>query len=183
MNVSYKGIKQEFPPKSQEKLDAKFSKLAKLLDQRAGQREAHVVVTQERHLYHAEVTVQFYDHQLVSVGSDTDLFTALSGALDKLEGQAHKQVDKFRERTRRKGDGLADLTESVAPAAEPDGDAKAAPRVFRVNHHKERKPMTLDEAVLEIERDQDYLVYRDSEKQTVSVLVRRRDGHFDLIES
>jgi putative sigma-54 modulation protein len=183
MNVSYKGIKQEFPPKSQKKLDAKFAKLAKLLDQRAGQREAHVVVTQERHLCHAEVTVQFYDHQLVSVDSDSDVFTALSGALDKLEAQAHKHVDKFRERTRRKGDGLADLAESAAPAAEPDGAGKAAPRIFRVNHHKDRKPMTLEEAVLEMERDHDYLVYRDSEKQTLSVLVRRRDGNFDLIES
>jgi putative sigma-54 modulation protein len=183
MNVSYKGIKQELPPKNQEKLDAKFAKLAKLLDQRAGQREAHVVVTQERHLYHAEVTVQFYDRQLVSLGSDSDVFTALSGALDKLEAQAHKQVDKFRGRTRRKGDGMADLTESAAPAAEPDDTEKSAPRIFRVKHHKDRKPMTLEEAVLEMEGDHDYLVYRDSEKQTVSVLVRRRDGHFDLIES
>jgi putative sigma-54 modulation protein len=183
MNVSYKGLKQEFSAKSQEKLDSKFSKLAKLLDQRAGQREAHVVVTQERHLYHAEVTVQFYDHQLVSVGSDGDVFTALSGALEKLEAQAHKQVDKFRTRTRHKGNGLADLTKAADPAPEPDGAGKAAPRIFRVNHDKDRKPMTLEEAVLEMERDHDYLVYRDCEKQTVSVLIRRRDGHFDLIES
>ena len=42
--------------------------------------------------------------------------------------------------------------------------------------------MTLDEAVMEIEKDQDYLVYRDADKDRVSVLVRRRDGHFDLIE-
>ena len=43
--------------------------------------------------------------------------------------------------------------------------------------------MTLDEALLEMEEDRDYLVYRDADKECVSVLVRRRDGHFDLIES
>jgi hypothetical protein len=43
--------------------------------------------------------------------------------------------------------------------------------------------MTLDEAVLELERDGDYVVYRDAEKNCVSVLLRRPDGHFDLIES
>jgi len=182
MNVSYKGIKQEFPIAHQEKLDTKFAKISKVLERR-GQREAHVVVTQERHLYHAEVTVQFYDHQLVSVGSDGDLFTALTAALDKLEGQAHKHVDKFREKNRRKEDPAAGLAEAASTAPEPEAAEETARRVFRVNHHRERKPMTLDEALLEMEQDRDYLVYQDAEKETVSVLVRRRDGHFDLIES
>ena len=43
--------------------------------------------------------------------------------------------------------------------------------------------MTLDEAMLEMENSRDYLVYRDSETDRVSVLVRRRDGNFDLIEA
>jgi hypothetical protein len=43
--------------------------------------------------------------------------------------------------------------------------------------------MTLDEAVLEMDAARDYLVYRDTERDGLSVLVRRRDGHFDLIES
>ena len=61
-------------------------------------------------------------------------------------------------------------------------ESGSAVNVFRVNHHDSRKPMTLDEAMLEMEQDQDYVVYRDAEKERVSVLVRRRDGHFDLIE-
>ena len=92
MKVSYKGVKQELPPKLKEKLDAKFAKLSKLLDKR-GEKGAHVIVTSERHLHHAEVTVQYYDHQLVGIGSDADLFTALSAALDKIETQAHKQSE------------------------------------------------------------------------------------------
>jgi putative sigma-54 modulation protein len=55
--------------------------------------------------------------------------------------------------------------------------------VFRVNNQQRRKPMTLDEAVMQMEKDQDYLVYRDAQNESISVLVRRRDGHFDLIES
>jgi hypothetical protein len=47
--------------------------------------------------------------------------------------------------------------------------------------------MTLDEALLEMEQNRDYLVYRDADREAqregLSVLVRRRDGHFDLIES
>ncbi len=56
-------------------------------------------------------------------------------------------------------------------------------RVFRVNHRDEHKPMTLDEAVLEMDQSRDYMVYQDAGREGLSILVRRRDGHFDLIES
>src|SRR5207302_8365268 len=97
MNVSYKGIKKELPAKLQEKLDVKFSKLSKLVEQK-GPKEAHVVVTQERHLQKAEVTMRFFGHPLVGIAADADLFTALSGALEKLEYQAVKQIARRREK-------------------------------------------------------------------------------------
>jgi putative sigma-54 modulation protein len=56
-------------------------------------------------------------------------------------------------------------------------------KIFRINHHQRRKPMTLDEALLEMEKGRDYLVYRDAETDRVAVLVRRRDGDFDLVEA
>jgi putative sigma-54 modulation protein len=43
--------------------------------------------------------------------------------------------------------------------------------------------MTLDEAMLEMEKDRDYMVYRDAETDRLAVLVRRRDGHFDLVQA
>ncbi len=43
--------------------------------------------------------------------------------------------------------------------------------------------MTLDEAMIEMENQADYVVYRDSDRDCLSVLVRRPDGNFDLIES
>ena len=174
MNVSYKGLKQELVPRIQAKLDAKFAKLSKLLEQR-GEREAHVIVSHERRMHRAEITIQFYDHQLVGEGVDADLLTALSAALLKIEKQAVKQRGKWREKHRR---------EAPLPNPEPaEAAATPAQRVFRVNHNGRRKPITLDEAVLLMDKDRDYLVYRDAEKECVSVLVRRRDGHFDLIEA
>ena len=43
--------------------------------------------------------------------------------------------------------------------------------------------MTLEEAMLEMGEAQDYLVYRDAKTDKVAVLMRRPDGHLDLIES
>jgi putative sigma-54 modulation protein len=183
MNVSYRGIKKEFSPKLQEKLDAKFSKISKLLEKR-GEKEAHVVVTSENRMHKAEITMQFYGHPLVGIDSDADLFTALNGALDKLDKQAVKNCAKYRAKNRRSttmkesDNGAGELVGVLASSG-----GKIAQRVYRVNHHDDRKPMTLEEALLEMDNDSDYVVYRDAEKQCVSVLVRRRDGHFDLIES
>ena len=43
--------------------------------------------------------------------------------------------------------------------------------------------MTLDEALMEMEKDLDYLVYLDAETGRVAVLIRRRDGNFDLVQA
>jgi putative sigma-54 modulation protein len=43
--------------------------------------------------------------------------------------------------------------------------------------------MTVDEAILEMDSDRDYLVYHDADTDRLSVLFRRRDGNFDLIEA
>ena len=179
MKVVYKGIPPSLSAAIQKKLDARFAKLGKLLDGR-GERGAHVVVVQERHQYRAEVTVQFYDHQLAGNGSDAELLNALTQALAKIETQAVKTRGKWREKHRRK-DAPKKEAARAAEAVEPGkADAK---RVYRVNGAGRRKPMTLDEAVLEMDSARDYLVYRDTQREGLSVLVRRRDGHFDLIES
>jgi putative sigma-54 modulation protein len=181
MKVSYRGIPKELPPKLQEKLDAKFAKLSKLLERR-GEKEAHVVVTSERHFHNAEVTLQFYDHQLIGIDSDADLFTAVSKALDKLDKQAVKQREKWREKKRRSNGAAPEATTEVAAEAIATKVDRNSPRVYKVNHQGQRKPMTLEEALIEMEDNREYLVYRDADKECLSVLVRRRDGHFDLIE-
>ncbi|MEQ1945705.1 MAG: ribosome-associated translation inhibitor RaiA [Bryobacteraceae bacterium] len=196
MKVSYKGVHHDLPEKLQEKLDAKFAKLAKMLEHN-GEKEAHVILTHERHLHHAEITLQFYDHKLVAVGSDADIFNAMSGALIKLEKQAVKHAARFRDMGRRDGKAKSKETKTATvsgrsaptakkPAAKPSKSAahvdSRRARIFRVADHESNKPITVEEAVIHMEDGRDYIVYRDAESDNVSVLLRRKDGHFDLVE-
>jgi putative sigma-54 modulation protein len=183
MNVSYRGIKKELSPKLQEKLDAKFAKISRLLEKR-GEKEAHVVVTSENRMHKAEITMQFYGHPLVGIASGADLFTALNEALDKLDKQAVKNCEKYRAKARRSTtkESTNGSGKLVGVVATSEGE-KPAQKIFRVNHLDQRKPMTVEEALLEMTKNDDYMVYRDADKACVSVLVRRRDGHFDLIEA
>jgi putative sigma-54 modulation protein len=144
--------------------------------------EVHVVLSVERHLNNAEATINCFGHQLAGAGSSPDLFTAIHGAADKLAKQVMKARAKWRDTKRmpRKEGASASATE----ATEPPSPAREPARGFivhHVNHHERRKPMTLDEALIEIDT-LDYLVYRDAQSDHVSVLIRRRDGNFDLVE-
>ena len=113
MKITYTGIKQELSPKLQAKLDGKFAKVSKLLEKR-GELEAHVVVTTVRHLHKAEISIPFYEHQLIGLGSDADVFTALCEALEKLETQAVKNRGKWREKHRRQDVPAAEATPKAA---------------------------------------------------------------------
>jgi len=175
MKITYTGRQVELAPAQLKKLEARFAKVGKLLDGRK-ECEAHVILSLERHLHHAEATINYHHHQLVGIGSNSDLFTAIHSAIEKLEKQAVKTRTKWRDtkRTPRKSG------EEEEPAAAAEAEVEG--RVYRVNHHQKRKPMTLEEALLEMDKSRDYLVYRDATTDRVSVLVRRRDGNFDLVE-
>jgi putative sigma-54 modulation protein len=99
MKVTYTGRQTEFHPAQREKLEVQFAKLSKVLDGR-GEHNAHVVLSTERHLHHAEVTVNYYDHTLVGIHADGDAFTALHEAVNKLEKQALKVKEKWRDTKR-----------------------------------------------------------------------------------
>jgi len=198
MKISYTGRHEAFPPKPRSKFEGKLQKLSKMIDRR-GEKEAHVILARDRFLHKVEITLNAWDHAMVGIGSDTDLVIAANDALDKLEKQILKLRNKWRDTKRRK-DKEAEAAPAVSEAPRPLASSKKAnamvagskkesgkqargKRVFHVNHNDGSKPMTLEEAMLEMEESQDYMVYRDAQTERVKVLMRRPDGNFDLIES
>jgi putative sigma-54 modulation protein len=177
VRITYTGRKVELAPAQWKRIEAQAAKLGKVLDGKEEQ-QAHVVVAFERGRHTAEITVNFHNHPLVAEGSNPDIFTALHSAIGKMEKQAIKVVAKWRDNKRTPRQQAA---EPAAPA-EPAGGQNGSKRIYRVDNHQRHKPMTVDEAILEMEKDRDYLVYRDAGNDRLSVLMRRRDGHFDLIE-
>ncbi len=202
MNITYKGKTRDFTDLEQKKLDAKFARIGKLVD-RKGERKAHVVVTSTRHLQKAEIQMNFEEHPLVGIASDPDFYQAVCAAVDKLEKQTLKVREKMRDhrgpqikissllaaepippkapaKASKKKAALSNGMVSLA--AEANGRASKAAKVYRVANHRHSKPMTLDEAMLKMKNEHDYFAFVDSDSGAVSVLIRRADGHFDLVE-
>jgi putative sigma-54 modulation protein len=185
LKVTFSGKINALIPAQRKKLDAKLAKLAKLVDGRQ-EREIHFILTTERQRHRSEVTLHLRDHTLLGVASSAELLTALTSSIDQLEKQVRKHRTKRRdtqrgpEKSLRKRPLVAEPAESVtAGVKEPPPE----PKVFPANKRANQKPLTLEEALLEVEDGRDYFVYRDSESGRLTVLLRRRDGNFDLVES
>jgi putative sigma-54 modulation protein len=182
MKITYTGRQVELAPAQLRKLEARFAKIGKLLDGKKEERDAHVVLSLERKTHTAEATVHYYNHDLVGVGNSADLFTAIHLAAEKLEKQCVKARTKFRDAKRMPRKSASEVETDKPAPAESEADTEPGRQVYKVKPAQRRKPMTVEEAVLEMDKTRDYLVYRDAQTDKVSVLVRRRDGHFDLVE-
>lgn len=195
MKLIVSGKTKDFTPELEEKFGAKLAKLSKFIERR-GEREAHVVHQVERHLHKIEVIVNFYDHSLIAQTADPDLDTALCQAVENLEKQVMKMRSRWRDNHRdpkgtrllkENGNTASAATTETVPAAKRNHNGSMAqtrpqPKIFLVDYTEDRKPMTLDEALLEMEQAVNYVVYQDSDRQCLSVLVRRPDGNYDLIQ-
>ncbi len=195
MKLIYSGKTKDFTPELEEKVAEKLAKVGRLAEQR-GEREVHLVHHLERHLHKVEIHLNFYDHSLCGEGADGDLIIALNQAAEKLEKQLIKQRDRWRDvhrdakAVRTSKENPKDEAAQTSVKAENGRHSPAAasepartPKVFRVNYGEDRKPMTLEEAMMEISGPNDYVVYRDADRNCLSVLVQRQDGNYDLIES
>jgi ribosomal subunit interface protein len=175
MQVIYAGKPPALSDLEQKKIQARIAKLSKLVDGR-GEKELHVFFQTQRHLIRVEVTLNYYGHSAVGAAADPDAFRAFAGALDKLDKQIAKMRAKWRDTKRTPA-----AKQAAAPPEPAVTSTPAEPQISRITVR--RKPMTVDEALLVIGPKASYLPFRDVETGAVSVLIRRGDGQFDLVES
>lgn len=147
--------------------DAKVRRLGKLL---RGAAEAHVILSVVKRRHVAEVQVSA-DHVNITATEETDdLYSAIDLAVDKLKSQIKRRAEKSRERK-----GGVPAGRAVAP--------EAVSRTTRVPTQRVAvKPMSLDEALLLFGRSKsDFLLFRSTATDAVSLLYRRKDGGLALL--
>jgi putative sigma-54 modulation protein len=166
----------------------KIERVHKYLD-RAG--EAHVVLSLERHLHHADISIHAGTFLLRGREKSEDMYASIDLAMDKIERQLRRYKEKLkhhhgRERVHHRQEMLNharvryDVLE--VPPPEEQMNAASGPRVIRTNEIV-IKPMTLDEAVMQLDlMNSDILVFTNSVSHQMNVVYRRKDGHFGLIE-
>lgn len=170
--------------------------LRSLAEQRVERLERHlggaakvkVVLSHEKHRYGAEVIATHRRKRWTAVEERDDLKAALALAFEKIDKQAKKDSEKRRSRNHHgaaspawrmqvlSGEGLGGAAAARRGTASPDGN-----RIVRAGRLP-IKPMSVEEAAMRIENSrQEFLVFRDSSSEKISVLYKRRDGDFGLI--
>ena len=149
---------------------------------------AHVIIDVVKNRHIAEILFHWREHTLTAKDTNADMYQALTRCIDKIEKQALKLKKKIIDRRQEAmptsavaPDTSAGDAEGEADAARGDGEGRQG-RIIAARRYKV-KPMTAEEAVLSLAEDGDqFVVFRDSDTDRLSVLYKRKDGNYGLIQ-
>jgi putative sigma-54 modulation protein len=184
MEFEYTGRHVEVTPAIRQHVEDHFKKIDHLFENSSTAR-AHVIIDVIKNRQIAELLLHWRDLTLTAKDTNIDMYQALTRCIDKIEKQAVKLKKKLIERKQsaQPVSVVATAVEGAASeAAATDNAAPRQPRIIQARRYHV-KPMTAEEAVMSLGEDSNqFVVFRDSDTDRLSVLYRRKDGNFGLIQ-
>ena len=155
--------------------EEKMQKLKKYLDAPA---EAHIIVTMEKFRNATEINLSSNGWNINAKEEGKDMRVALDRCVDKIEKQLKKQREKVRDHKPKNIRRGQEKSVAIEDVDETTSNKITETRKIIL------KPMTFDDAVMELEETNDrFIVYRDASSENVSLIYRRDDGNYTLIET
>jgi putative sigma-54 modulation protein len=171
MEIHFTARHFDLAPELREYITRKLEKLEHVQHQI---REARVILTAENYRHIAEVTLLARRHEFVGREESADIHTSADLVIEKLDQQLRRFKDKRLSKNRRDG-------RNAVPAGA--GESAGSRRISLRERHEEPRALSVDEALDELDDDGgEVLVFQNRETQKTSVLYRRLDGTFGLIE-
>ena len=175
MKITLRGKNIEITEAIEEKVSEKLSKLDKyfIVSENV---EAKVLVGTYPYGQKIEVTIPTEYVLLRAEVVDQDLYNAIDLVIDKLEGQIRKYKTRLNRKS--KDNKLAFNLASIEPLEEEEEDVLVKTKTITP------KPMDMEEAIMQMELiGHSFFVYRDTETDAISIVYRRNDGDYGLIET
>jgi putative sigma-54 modulation protein len=175
MRLDITGRQVTVTPPLRQLITRRLARLERLLNDAAI--SAVIILTKEKYRLRTELAVHTRGDRVLSGNGEASAWpVSVRAATDAVEQQAQKLKGKWDDR-RRKGAGARAITAPPPEAAEPAG-----PRIIR-NRRYTVKPMSLEDAAMQVEEGPEtFVVFRNAESDAVTILYRRKDGNFGLIE-
>ena len=174
MKITLRGKNIEITEAIEEKVSEKLSKLDKyfIVSENV---EAKVLVRTYPYGQKIEVTIPTEYVLLRAEVVDQDLYNAIDLVIDKLEGQIRKYKTRLNRKS--KDNKLAFNLASIEPL---DDEEDVLVKTKTITP----KPMDMEEAIMQMELiGHSFFVYRDTETDAISIVYRRNDGDYGLIET
>lgn len=155
----------------------RISKLEKFFEDNV-EANAHVnLKVYPNKTFKVEVTIPLPYLTLRAEENSSDMYGSIDLVTDKLERQIRKYKTKVNRKSREKGYKNMDFVPDVED--EPVSDDLKIVRTKQIS----LKPMDPEEAVLQMDMlGHDFFVFEDAETNGTSVVYRRKDGRYGLIE-
>lgn len=180
MRVEYTGRHMDVTPAIRAHVEDHFHKLEHIFDG-SSTASAHVIIEVNKNRHIGEVLVHWREHTLTASDTNADMYQALSRAINKIEKQAVKLKQKIIER-KQNARALSSLAPTDGDGREVEAAPRAKGRIINARRYAV-KPMTAEEAALQLSEEADqFLVFRDADTDRLSVMYKRKDGNFGLIQ-
>ena len=176
MKLNIRGDKLVVTDAIRSYIEEKITKLDKYFDN--NDIEAKIVVKTANNKDIIEVTIPTNKYTLRAEERNDDLYASIDLIIDKLERQIRKNKTKLNERYKKENfmDFNFDFIEEFENDKEEDIIVKR--KTIDV------KPMDEEEAILQMELlNHDFFMFKNLDEECISVLYKRKDGKFGIINS
>jgi putative sigma-54 modulation protein len=175
MKIEFTGRHIEVTPALKQHVEEQFGRLGSLFDGKPA--KAHVIIEVERGRHRSEIVLNWRNDVLTATTTGADMYKSLSDTITKIEKQALKLKNKVIDRSHKAKKAGTINTNRVETDSAPN-----APRIISARRYAV-KPMQVEEAALLLAADaNEFLVFRNADKERVSVIYKRKDGNYGLIE-
>ena len=160
-----------------EYVDERLNKIKKYIDRPM---DVHAILSVEKFRNVVEVNMIADGLNINAKEEAKDMRLAIDNAIDKIERQLKKHKEKIRghKTNMTRAEGITDISGETGESGEEQETKLVETRKVVL------KPMSLDDAVMEMDvSKQRFIIYRDSSSENVSLIYRRDDGNYTLIET
>lgn len=156
--------------------EEKVSKIKKYIDNPI---EANVVLSVQKYRHIAEINLMANGIPIAGSESTEDMYSSIDKVMDKIEKQLRRHKDRIK-RHQPRTTATMPLEETIYCSESFENEAE--PSVVKMENFF-AKPMSVDEAVMQIDLlHQEFLVFTNASSNNVSVIYKRKDGNYGLIE-
>ncbi len=175
MKLNIRGNKIEITDAMKKHIESKLAKLDKYFEN-PDDIKASIVVRVKDLEQIVEVTVPTTKFTLRAEESHEDFYAAIDLMVDKLERQIRKNKTRLNDRYRN-----VEVAEFNFNYELSQDEEEAVEKIVK-RKNISMKPMDEEEAMLQIELlNHDFFVFKNVDEECVSVLYKRKDGNFGII--
>jgi putative sigma-54 modulation protein len=179
MRYIIRGENIEVTPALREYVEKKVGRLERYFEEISATTEAHITLRVIRDEDIIEVTIPLPGVILRAEDTHSDMYAATDLVVEKLERQIRKYKTKSTRKIREEG-SLKTLFADAVPGTDTEDETNID--VVR-NKRFTLKPMDVEEAVLQMDMlGHNFFVFSNAESDQVSVVYKRKDGKYGLIE-